>query len=274
MKSRNREINVFSLSMVDMISGAMGAFLIIMIILSQYYKSDPNNSKSIAELQQELERAERHLDKIQQYLRGDIDIEQLLYELEQARHQLRAAQSRMADLQDRLDRASSQIDRLNERVDELTKDNNRLASRMPYLIGTYFNCPDLDVDIYVQAVTTSEQGKSMPRFDPNQEQDRFFGGDLYIDDPVGPGADLWMTRDVVAGTELFLYVKLSNPPPSFPPCAANTTIYSSSFADVTLPQVTLTPEKKWQYLGKLTESANGKAPKFAEAAPDERQRIQ
>lgn len=37
MRRRNREINIFNLSMLDVISGAMAAFLIIMIILFPYY---------------------------------------------------------------------------------------------------------------------------------------------------------------------------------------------------------------------------------------------
>jgi len=40
MKPRNREINIFNLSMLDVISGAMGAFLIIMVILLPYYKKE------------------------------------------------------------------------------------------------------------------------------------------------------------------------------------------------------------------------------------------
>ena len=40
MKPRNREINIFNLSMLDVISGAMGAFLIIMVVLFPYYKKE------------------------------------------------------------------------------------------------------------------------------------------------------------------------------------------------------------------------------------------
>ena len=40
MKPRNREINIFNLSMLDVISGALGAFLIIMVVLFPYYKRD------------------------------------------------------------------------------------------------------------------------------------------------------------------------------------------------------------------------------------------
>ena len=40
MKRRNREINIFNLSMLDVISGAMAAFLMVMVILFPYYKKD------------------------------------------------------------------------------------------------------------------------------------------------------------------------------------------------------------------------------------------
>ncbi|KAA6187932.1 hypothetical protein F2Q65_01505 [Thiohalocapsa marina] len=40
MKRRNRDINVFNLSMLDVILGAMAAFLIIMVVLLPYYKKE------------------------------------------------------------------------------------------------------------------------------------------------------------------------------------------------------------------------------------------
>lgn len=56
MKPRNREINIFNLSMMDVISGALGALLIIVIILYPYYKKDL--IKENQELQEKLEAAE------------------------------------------------------------------------------------------------------------------------------------------------------------------------------------------------------------------------
>ncbi|RMH14997.1 MAG: VWA domain-containing protein [Gemmatimonadetes bacterium] len=40
MKRRDRSINVFNMSMLDVISGALGAFLIIMIVLMPYYRKE------------------------------------------------------------------------------------------------------------------------------------------------------------------------------------------------------------------------------------------
>ncbi len=50
MKPRNREINIFNIAMLDVISGAMGAFLIIMVILLPYYNKEASDYQR--ELQQ------------------------------------------------------------------------------------------------------------------------------------------------------------------------------------------------------------------------------
>ncbi len=52
MKPRNREINIFNLSMLDVICGALGAFLILMVVMMPYYKKD-----SIS-MRQELQQAQ------------------------------------------------------------------------------------------------------------------------------------------------------------------------------------------------------------------------
>lgn len=40
MRKRNREINIFNLSMLDVLAGAMAAFLIIMVVLLPYYRKE------------------------------------------------------------------------------------------------------------------------------------------------------------------------------------------------------------------------------------------
>ena len=51
MRRHNREISTLSLSMLDVIAGAMAAFLILMVILLPYYgKETVNQEALIAEL--------------------------------------------------------------------------------------------------------------------------------------------------------------------------------------------------------------------------------
>jgi uncharacterized protein YfaP (DUF2135 family) len=55
MKPRNREINIFNLSMLDVICGAMGAFLVLLILLLPYYKKEHRDyQKEIQEQQQRI----------------------------------------------------------------------------------------------------------------------------------------------------------------------------------------------------------------------------
>ncbi len=60
MKPRNREINIFNLSMMDVIAGALGAFLILFLLLQPYYgktsKAPPSPpAKNMREAQQQIE---------------------------------------------------------------------------------------------------------------------------------------------------------------------------------------------------------------------------
>ncbi|MCB2264251.1 MAG: hypothetical protein LGR52_15125 [Candidatus Thiosymbion ectosymbiont of Robbea hypermnestra] len=66
MKPRNREINIFNLSMLDVISGAMAAFLIIMVVLIPYYRKESIDYQAIiASLQREVAEAQQQTQAAQ-----------------------------------------------------------------------------------------------------------------------------------------------------------------------------------------------------------------
>lgn len=77
MKPRNREINIFNISMLDVICGAMGTFLLIMIILLPYYKKEnfdykkeaENLRRTIESYKQQVEEAKREKEKSDQQRR-------------------------------------------------------------------------------------------------------------------------------------------------------------------------------------------------------------
>jgi hypothetical protein len=60
MRPRNREINIFNLSMLDVICGSLGTFILLMIILLPYYK------KSNIDYQQEIQQIQQQLDASRQ----------------------------------------------------------------------------------------------------------------------------------------------------------------------------------------------------------------
>jgi hypothetical protein len=60
MRPRHREISTLNLAMLDIIAGAMAAFLILMVILLPYYERETVNQEAlIAELRQDLAAARR-----------------------------------------------------------------------------------------------------------------------------------------------------------------------------------------------------------------------
>lgn len=58
MKPRNREINIFNLSMLDVISGALGAVLIVLVMLFPYFGKDRTETE-YQELQDKVEELEK-----------------------------------------------------------------------------------------------------------------------------------------------------------------------------------------------------------------------
>ncbi len=64
LKRRERDINIFNISMLDVICGALGAFMLVMIILIPFYnRQDNDQSEKVKELQQRLQEAEKKLSK-------------------------------------------------------------------------------------------------------------------------------------------------------------------------------------------------------------------
>ena len=66
MKARNREIEIFNMSLLDILSGALGAFCFLMITLFPHYMASQTNpgSSQTQPLQQELDRARQELEQL------------------------------------------------------------------------------------------------------------------------------------------------------------------------------------------------------------------
>ena len=57
---RNRELNIFSLSMIDVILGSLGSFLIIIFVLYPHYNKEKSN---VIELSKEIDKKDRIIEK-------------------------------------------------------------------------------------------------------------------------------------------------------------------------------------------------------------------
>ena len=63
MKKRSREINIFSMSALDLFASAMGAFILITIVLFPFFPNLGNSSESIEKQKAELERERAKLEQ-------------------------------------------------------------------------------------------------------------------------------------------------------------------------------------------------------------------
>lgn len=97
MKPRNREINIFNISMLDVISGALGAFLIIMIVLFPYYKKESiDYQRDIQELKQQVQAANQKTKE------AELRSQELEKQLQDARQKIQEARQRASNAEERL----------------------------------------------------------------------------------------------------------------------------------------------------------------------------
>lgn len=67
MKPRNREINIFNMSLLDIMCGALGTFCFMMLVLFPYYTRAKNQQGggSTQQLQQQLDDANKQIEKLE-----------------------------------------------------------------------------------------------------------------------------------------------------------------------------------------------------------------
>ena len=61
MKSRNRELNIFSMSALDLFASAMGAFILIAFVLFPYFPNTGDSAERVAEVRAQLEQVQNEL---------------------------------------------------------------------------------------------------------------------------------------------------------------------------------------------------------------------
>ena len=125
MRARNREFSILNMSFLDVICGAMGAFLIVMVILMPYYKKEAQDFlQSIGNLKQELAESSQRL--------------------EETETELDRAEKRIRELEQELQKSQSQNSALQRSVDEVRKRRDT-----PLLVGLKWPSRLVDLDLYL-----------------------------------------------------------------------------------------------------------------------------
>ena len=266
MRTRTREVQIFNMSLIDILCGALGAFCFMMLVLLPYYKP-PASASDLQKEQAKTQDLLKELEKLKDATK-DSALAQQMAEV------MRQLEAQMKQLQGSVNQLTAQNQQLKAENQNLTARNEgqtrQLDMRHPFLtVAAAY--PPKDIDLYLQSDNTSEDNKTTnPPFDLTKlHQYTFWSGDLTWWWWSG-GVTVWMTRDAPVGVHYKVYVKRAEEPEHRDPTIVNvvTRALGEGF-DLQLGSVPLTAEHFWELLGTLKVEAAGKLT-FKEATPAER----
>lgn len=273
MKRRNREISIFSLSMMDVISGSMGAFLILVVILARQYDEQPIELGDILQLQKELVEATSSITEVSEMLVGSTDDTPTIERsLSAAFGNVERSRAYVEEVREQLEIANATINQQRERIDKLNID---LDTYVPYLLKAWWQCDaesNVEVYLWTDSVSRNEsEGDryAMPPFDPRIVQGTSFASELYTGiNNSDHGIVLWSNSQSIVGENLKLYYQIDPDAGAVSECGVRGWINGKTY-DIDLGSVLLTREQPWQFVGTVTMQADRTAT-FDLASPQEK----
>ncbi len=129
MKKRSREINIFSMSALDLFASAMGAFILITIVLFPFFPNLGNSSESIEKQKAELERERAKLEQERAKLEqekpdvtktkaGDVELQRERARLEQEKAQLKQERAKLEQEKKSLIPLEERVKSLQQQIDD------------------------------------------------------------------------------------------------------------------------------------------------------------
>ena len=213
MKKSSREINIFGMSALDLFASALGAFILIAIILFPYFPNTGDSPERVAEVraelaqvQQELQQTEAELQQTQADLREcRSEVEQLLDQLQQSQSSLQTCRSELEQIQEDLQQVQSSLpacrSQLAQAEAQLDSCQAELKRRFLLIIASWSTRDDVDLHII------DPEGREY-YYDA-----RSFSGspaNLEEDNITGPGNEIWLHPTATQGDYRILYKLFSN----------------------------------------------------------------
>lgn len=200
MKKRSREINIFSMSALDLFASAMGAFVIVAVIMFPYFPNTGDSPERVTNVRAEYE---LRIDELQAQIAGlqaQLDAcearnEALQGQVSQCQSELMQMDSRLQQIQAELEGCRNDLMRAHQETQSC-----RAAMQRTYLVvAISWSSAGDDVDLHVVD----------PRGNEYYYEARTFAGSaaaLEEDNTNGPGNEIWQHPEAIPG-EYRIYYK-------------------------------------------------------------------
>lgn len=201
MKPRNREINIFNMSLLDILCGALGAFCFLMLVLFPYYNTDKTKTKA-PEVPPGIDPK---------------NYQEAMGRIKQLEETLRKFQNYAAQLQGQVSQLQAQVSQLQAKNQDAAQKVGQLEFRNPFLalVSAGSATKEDDVEIWVEDDRSNAKKQRSPRLDPNQRQGPFWAGDLALS-KAGLDVGYFLVRDGPPG-EYRIFIKVLKHDPAARP---------------------------------------------------------
>ena len=201
MKKKSREINVFSVSALDLFASALGAFIVMSMIFMVFFTMTSQDAGAAEDLQPALEmcqdvraQTEAALARCESQLGQSVDASALA----QCQSDLAAAESRNGELESELASAEARAAaagaataRLDAATAELESCRRALKKTFVLVLASW-STPGADVDLHVVDPLGNEFYWDAQRHSRSDAA-------LEVDNRFGPGNEIWLHPSAEAG---------------------------------------------------------------------------
>ena len=140
------------------VTKAMGAFLVLMLIFMQYYSSGPIGQKTTADIRQTIEATEKEIAEAPKKLSQNANPADIAKLLAEAQRLLEQARQQITQLQQENDALNAQVARLENEKAQLEKQiedmQRKLDAGKTIVSGDLINSDCLDVRLELALITT------------------------------------------------------------------------------------------------------------------------
>jgi hypothetical protein len=139
IKRPNRNIEVFDISLMAVVTKAMGAFLVIMILLlPSYFIARSQSEPTVNELRQQVDELQRRLQEISRnigkYTENPDDLKRQLAaavdQVDQAKARIEVLNNRLSEAITLRDRLDNEVKRLRAQAQDLEREKNNALARL------------------------------------------------------------------------------------------------------------------------------------------------